>query len=66
MKVSEKTKISALIKEDKAVIDVIASINSHFKKLKNPVLHAAGDTRIGNHFLHIQQNSDVPTQATAP
>jgi len=38
MKVSEKTKISALIKENKAVIDVIASINSHFKKLKNPVL----------------------------
>lgn len=38
MKVSGKTKISALIKEDKSVIDVIASINSHFKKLKNPVL----------------------------
>ena len=38
MKVSGKTKISALIKENKAVIDVIASINSHFKKLKNPVL----------------------------
>lgn len=38
MKVSGKTKISALIKENKAVIDVIASINPHFKKLKNPVL----------------------------
>ncbi len=38
MKVSAKTKISALIKENKASIDVIASINSHFKKLKNPVL----------------------------
>ena len=38
MKVSGKTKISALINENKAVIDVIASINSHFKKLKNPVL----------------------------
>ncbi len=38
MKVSGKTKISALIKENKAAIDVIASINSHFKKLKNPVL----------------------------
>ena len=38
MKVSGKTKISALIRENEAVIDVIASINSHFKKLKNPVL----------------------------
>ena len=38
MKISAKTKISALIKENKAAIDVIASINSHFNKLKNPVL----------------------------
>ena len=38
MVISEKTKISALIKENKDVIDVIASINSHFNKLKNPVL----------------------------
>ena len=38
MRVSEKTKISQLIKENPEVIRVIASINKHFKKLKNPVL----------------------------
>ena len=38
MKVSANTKISALLKANPASIDVIASINKHFKKLKNPVL----------------------------
>lgn len=46
MKVSGKTKISALIKENKAVIDVIASINPHFKKLKNPVLRSVLAPRV--------------------
>jgi len=38
MKITAKTKISSIIKYDKNVIDVIASINKHFKKLKNPIL----------------------------
>ena len=38
MKVTENTKISHLIKENKGVIDVIAGINKHFRKLKNPIL----------------------------
>ncbi len=38
MKVDSQTKISALIKHDKGVINVIASINKHFRKLKNPIL----------------------------
>ncbi|MCD4663723.1 MAG: DUF2249 domain-containing protein [Bacteroidales bacterium] len=38
MKVSANTKISALLKANPVSIDVIASINKHFKKLKNPVL----------------------------
>ena len=38
MIVSAKTKISVLIKENPAVIDAIAEINSNFRKLKNPVL----------------------------
>ncbi|UMB55286.1 DUF2249 domain-containing protein [Lutibacter sp. A64] len=46
MKVSQKTKISTLIKENKDVIDTIASINSHFKKLKNPLLRRALAPRV--------------------
>jgi len=38
MKITANTKISKIIKYDKKVIDVIASINKHFKKLKNPIL----------------------------
>ncbi len=38
MKVNLKTKVSELIKHDRGVVDVIASINKHFRKLKNPIL----------------------------
>ena len=38
MIVNAQTKISKLIKENPEAIDVIASINKHFSKLKNPVL----------------------------
>jgi uncharacterized protein (DUF2249 family) len=38
MEINASTKISTLIRENEAVIDVIASINHHFKKLKNPLL----------------------------
>jgi len=38
MKINAQTKISDIIKENKEVIDVIATINKHFKKLKNPIL----------------------------
>ncbi len=38
MIITAKTKISKIIKYDEKVIDVIASINKHFRKLKNPIL----------------------------
>jgi len=38
MIITENTRISEIIKHDSRAIDVIASINKHFKKLKNPVL----------------------------
>lgn len=38
MKINGKTKISKLIKENKEAIEVIASLNPHFTKLRNPVL----------------------------
>ena len=38
MIITANTKISKIIKYDKQVIDVIASINKHFRKLKNPIL----------------------------
>ncbi|GMT45029.1 MAG: hypothetical protein IEMM0006_0861 [bacterium] len=38
MKITAGTKISQIIKYDKNAIDVIASINKHFRKLKNPIL----------------------------
>jgi len=38
MIITANTKISKIIKHDKKVIDVIASINKHFRKLKNPIL----------------------------
>ncbi len=38
MIITARTKISKIIKYDKKAIDVIASINRHFRKLKNPIL----------------------------
>lgn len=38
MVITAKTKISEIIKYDRKAIDVIASINKHFRKLKNPIL----------------------------
>ena len=38
MTIDSNTKISHVFRENKDAIDTIASINTHFKKLKNPVL----------------------------
>ena len=38
MKIDKNTKISRILNENPDSLDVIASINKHFKKLKNPVL----------------------------
>ncbi|MEN8123659.1 MAG: DUF2249 domain-containing protein [Bacteroidota bacterium] len=38
MKINKNTRISTLIKENKNTIEVIASINKNFLKLKNPIL----------------------------
>lgn len=38
MIINEQTKISEIIKSNKQAIEIIAQINSNFKKLKNPVL----------------------------
>jgi len=38
MQINENTKISVIIKANKSSIDIIASINKNFKKLKNPIL----------------------------
>ncbi len=38
MKINKDTKIIRLIDENMGAIDAIASINKHFKKLKNPIL----------------------------
>jgi len=46
MKINSSTKIAALIKADPKVIDVIASINKHFKKLQNPILRKVLAARI--------------------
>jgi len=46
MKINSTTKIAALIKADPKVIDVIASINKHFKKLQNPILRKVLAARI--------------------
>jgi uncharacterized protein (DUF2249 family) len=40
MIINGQTKVSEIIKFNMEAIDVIASINSHFKKLKNPILRA--------------------------
>jgi uncharacterized protein (DUF2249 family) len=46
MKIHEKTKISELIKHNREAIDSIASLNSHFKKLQNPILRSVMAPRI--------------------
>ena len=46
MLVTKNTKISQLIKEKPQVVDVIASINKHFKKLKNPILRKVLASRV--------------------
>lgn len=46
MIISAKTKISKLIDENRDTIDVISSINKHFKKLKNPILRKALAPRV--------------------
>ncbi len=46
MKISVDTKISAIIKENKESIEVIASLNRHFRKLKNPFLRKTLGSRV--------------------
>ena len=46
MVVNRNTRISTLIAENPNVIDVIASINKHFKKLKNPILRRVLASRV--------------------
>ena len=46
MKINGQTKVSAVIKHNMEAIDAIASINVHFKKLKNPVLRAVLAPRV--------------------
>jgi uncharacterized protein (DUF2249 family) len=46
MIISEKTKISKLIEANKDTIEIIGSINKHFKKLKNPILRKALAPRV--------------------
>ena len=56
MKINAQTRISAIINHNKEAIEVIAKINPHFKKLKNPILrkvlaprvNIADAARIGN------------------
>ncbi len=38
MKINENTKISTILKAQPEAIEVIASINKHFRKLRNPIL----------------------------
>jgi uncharacterized protein (DUF2249 family) len=46
MVINANTKISSLIRENPAVIDAIASINAHFKKLQNPLLRKIFASRV--------------------
>jgi len=46
MKISPDTKISDVIKENKKAIEVIASVNKHFGKLKNPFLRKTLGSRV--------------------
>ena len=46
MKINSQTKISSLIKYNPEAIDAIASVNSHFNKLKNPILRRVLASRV--------------------
>jgi len=46
MKINKQTKIAALIKENEKSIEAIASINPHFKKLRNPILRKILASRV--------------------
>ncbi len=46
MIVNKDTKISKILKEKPEAIDIIASINSNFKKLQNPILRRSLATRV--------------------
>lgn len=46
MIVTVKTKISDIINENENAIEVIASINSHFRKLRNPILRKLLASRV--------------------
>ncbi|TPE44071.1 DUF2249 domain-containing protein [Pontibacter mangrovi] len=46
MQIAANTKISALIKENPAAIEAIASINKHFEKLRNPLLRKVLASRV--------------------
>lgn len=46
MHVTQNTKISDLIKENKNVIEALASINKHFEKLRNPILRKILASRV--------------------
>lgn len=46
MKINSKTRISAIINEKKQAIETIASINSHFTKLRNPILRKLLASRV--------------------
>ena len=46
MNIAANTRISALIKENPAAIEAIASINRHFEKLRNPVLRKILASRV--------------------
>lgn len=46
MRINENTKISELIRFNKDAIEALASINSHFEKLKNPVLRKLLASRV--------------------
>lgn len=46
MQIAASTKISALIKENPAAIEAIASINKHFEKLRNPLLRKVLASRV--------------------
>jgi uncharacterized protein (DUF2249 family)/TusA-related sulfurtransferase len=46
MRISEKTKVSEIIKFNKGSIDAIVSINKHFEKLRNPVLRKILASRV--------------------
>jgi uncharacterized protein (DUF2249 family) len=46
MVISSKTKISKLIESNNDTIEVISSINKHFRKLKNPILRRTLASRV--------------------